>query len=73
MVLPLLYDSSTANSSAFFSTKSANLYSNRPRSAASVRDHGPDSNALRAALTARSMSAAVPSATRAITSPVAGL
>ena len=38
-----------------------------------ICDHGPDSNALRAALTARSMSALSPSATWQMTSPVAGL
>jgi hypothetical protein len=42
------------------------------RSAAVVRGHGPRSNALRAAATARSMSAFDPSGTRAITSSVDG-
>src|SRR5262245_55069552 len=73
MVLPALYDSRTASSLAFFSTRSASLYSSRPRSAASIVAHGPDSTALRAALTALSTSLALPSATLAITSPVAGL
>ena len=45
----------------------------RPRSRASILRQGPESNALRAALTARSMSAASPSATSAMTSSVAGL
>ena len=55
------------------SIRSASLYINRPRSRASILRQGPESNALRAALTARSMSAASPSATWAITSSVAGL
>ena len=45
----------------------------RPRSDAVILLHGPASNALRAAFTARSMSSASPSATRARVSPVAGL
>src|SRR5256885_16617269 len=52
--------------------RSASLLSSRPRSEAFIFDHGPDSNALRAALTARSMSALSPSATWQIVSPVAG-
>src|SRR5262245_2526536 len=44
-----------------------------PRSAALIFGHGPDSNALRAAFTARSISALSPSATSQIVSPVAGL
>src|SRR5437868_12120499 len=53
--------------------RSASLLISRPRSAAVVLDHGPSSNALRAALTARSMSALSPSATWQMVSPVAGL
>src|ERR1043165_8811501 len=45
----------------------------RPRSAPLVLDQGPSSNALRAALTARSTSALSPSATWQIGSPVQGL
>jgi hypothetical protein len=45
----------------------------RPRSRAFIFRHGPFSNAFRAALTALSTSALSPSATLAITSPVAGL
>src|SRR5262249_4502711 len=45
----------------------------RPRSAALIRGQGPSSNALRAAWTARSMSALSPSATSQSTSPVAGV
>ena len=45
----------------------------RPRSDGVIRLHGPVSNARRAAFTARSMSSASPSATRARVSPVAGL
>src|SRR2546430_16073402 len=45
----------------------------RPRSRAFIFRHGPLSNALRAARTALSTSAFSPSATCAITSPVAGL
>src|SRR4029077_15649508 len=44
----------------------------RPRSEGVMRLHGPLSNALRAALTARLMSSASPSATLARVSPVAG-
>src|SRR3981081_448073 len=44
-----------------------------PRSEAGIFDQGPSSNALRAALTARSTSALSPSATWQIVSPVAGL
>src|SRR5580692_472111 len=51
---------------------SASLYRSRPRSAALIFGHGPDSNALRAAFTARSTSALSPSATLQMTSPVAG-
>src|SRR5438309_1990203 len=53
--------------------RSASLYSSRPRSAPLIFDQGPSSNALRAALTARSTSALSPSATWQIASPVAGL
>src|SRR5437764_11439358 len=52
---------------------SASLKSSRPRSAALIFGQGPDSNALRAAATALSMSALSPSATSQIFSPVAGL
>ena len=45
----------------------------RPRSDGVILDHGPDSNALRAARTARLMSSASPSAMCARVSPVAGL
>ena len=45
----------------------------RPRSDGVILLHGPSSNALRAAFTARLMSSASPSATRASVSPVAGL
>ncbi len=44
----------------------------RCRSDGVVRDHGPSSNARRAAATARSSSAAAPCATSVIFSPVAG-
>src|ERR1051325_5025060 len=53
--------------------RSASLFMSRPRSDAVIFDHGPESNALRAALTARSMSALSPSATWQIGSPVQGL
>ena len=71
--LPLSRVSSWASSSMFASIRSASLFSSRPRSRASILRQGPESNALRAALTARSMSAASPSATWAMTSSVAGL
>src|ERR1051325_8701334 len=53
--------------------RSASLFMSRPRSDAVIFDHGPESNALRAALTARSMSALSPSATWQIGSPLHGL
>src|SRR5262245_8163265 len=53
--------------------RSASLCSSRPRSAPLIFGQGPSSNALRAALTARSMSALSPSATWQMVSPVAGL
>ena len=71
--LPLSSVSRAASSSKFFSIKSASLLISRPRARASIFFHGPVSNALRAALTAKSTSALSPSATWAITSPVAGL
>src|SRR5262249_55418679 len=73
MVLPQLSDSSAASSSAFCSVRSASLKSKRPRSAASIFFHGPDSRALRAAFTARSTSVGSASATWHSVSPVAGL
>ena len=57
----------------FSSIRSASRLMSRPRSRASIFRQGPESKALRAALTARSMSAASPSATSAMTSSVAGL
>ena len=53
--------------------RSARRNSSRPRSRALIRGQGPCSNASRAARTARSTSSAVPWATSAITSSVAGL
>ncbi len=73
IVLPQLSDSSVANSSAFCSIRSASLNISRPRSAASIALHGPDSTARRAALTALSTSAGPAAATLASASPVAGL
>src|SRR6516165_5357717 len=71
--LPLSSDSRAASSSLFCSIRSASLLSSRPRSEAFILRHGPSSNAFRAALTARSMSALSPSATWQMVSPVAGL
>ena len=71
--LPLSSVSRAASSSKCSSIRSASLFSSRPRPRASIVFQGPVSNALRAALTALSTSAASPSATWAITSPVAGL
>src|SRR5690348_16847510 len=51
----------------------ANRRRSAPRSAGPIRDHGPSSNAYRAARTASSTSAASPSDTAARTFPVAGL
>src|SRR5690348_1256326 len=71
--LPLSSDSRAASSSLLDSIRSASLSSSRPRSAALIFGHGPSSNALRAALTAKSTSALSPSATWQMVSPVAGL
>src|SRR6185437_8326935 len=75
MGLPLSSVSSSANSSMFFSSRSASRQSSLPRSLADIFCHAPprSSKALRAALTARSTSAAPASATWVMTSPVAGL
>src|SRR5262249_50475595 len=51
--------------------RSASLFISRPRSEAFIFGQGPVSNALRAALTAKSTSAVSPSATWQIVSPVA--
>src|SRR5262245_61255968 len=72
IVLPELSDSSAASSALSCSIRSASLNMIRPRSAASIRDHGPVSSALRATRTAASTSFAVACATLATTSPVAG-
>src|SRR5438067_11018335 len=53
--------------------RSARRCNSRPRSLAASLRHGPFSNALRAALTARSTSALSASATWQISSPVVGL
>ena len=72
--LPLSSDSSRASSSACFSIRSASRFSSRPRSAADILRQGALlSKAARAALTARSTSAASASATSQMASPVAGL
>jgi hypothetical protein len=64
--------SSAASSSKCFSTRSASFSSRFCRSKGLNFDQGPV-KARRAASTARSMSSASPSATRARTSPVEGL
>jgi hypothetical protein len=69
--LPLSSDSSSASSSVFSATRSPSRCRRRPRSDGVSRPQGP-SSAARAALTARSMSAALPCATCASTSPVPG-
>jgi len=69
--LPLSSDSSSASSSVFSAIRSPMRCRMRPRSDGVSRAHGP-SSAARAALTARSMSAALPWATWASTSPVPG-
>src|SRR5208282_2381448 len=76
MGLPLSRVSSSANSSMFFSTRSASFHSRRPRSLAEIERHAPlpvFSKAARAAATARPTSPALASATWVSTSPVAGL
>jgi 3-hydroxy-3-methylglutaryl CoA synthase len=71
--LPLSHASSSASSSACFSTKSASLYIRTPRCAADILRQALFSNAKRAAATALSTSAASASATCVIASPVEGL
>src|SRR6266446_5278971 len=73
--LPLSSVSSSANSSIFFSSRSASFQIRRPRSLADIFRQGPfrSSRARRAAATARSTSAEEPSAICVNTSPVAGL
>ena len=71
--LPLSSDSSWASSSMCSRIRSPMRQMIRPRSDGVIRLHGPVSKARRAAATARSMSSASPSATRARISPVAGL
>ena len=73
MVRPLSSVSSSASSSMCSSMSVANRRRSAPRSAGPIRDHGPSSNAVCAARTASSTSAASPSATVARTFPVAGL
>src|ERR1700674_5904565 len=70
--LPLSSDSSSASSSAYFEIRSPMRQIILPRSEGVMVAHGPDSRARRAACTAASMSALSPSATRAMTLPVAG-
>src|ERR1700677_4506516 len=69
--LPLSSDSSSASSSVFSAIRSPSRCRRRPRSDGVSRLQGP-SSAARAALTARSTSAALPWATCASTSPVPG-
>src|ERR1700731_1823062 len=73
--LPLSRVSSSANSSIFFSSKSASFQIWRPRSLAESLRHAPfrSSNARRAAATARSTSSLDAAAICVSTSPVAGL
>src|ERR1700735_2839610 len=70
--LPLSSASISANSSACFSRRSPRFHTSLERSAGEIRDHGPVSNALRAAFTARSISASSPAGTCAMISCVAG-
>ena len=72
MGMPLSRASSWANSSALSSIMSPTRHSALARSAGGRSRHTPLSNDLRAAATARSTSSALPSATLASTSPVAG-
>src|SRR6516164_10175950 len=71
--LPLSSDSSWASSSVCARIRSPMRQMIRPRSDGVILLHGPSSNAFLAAFTARLMSSASPSATRASVSPVAGL
>src|SRR6185312_6773691 len=71
-VLPLLRLSSSASSSALRSMRSDNFQMSASRCTGSISGQGPFSKAWRAAATARSMSAALASATELISRPVAG-
>jgi hypothetical protein len=71
--LPLSSDSSSASSSVCWEMRSPIRQISLPRSEGVIAGQGPDSNARRAAFTAASMSAASPSATRAMVAPVAGI
>src|SRR5450759_5859600 len=71
--LPLSSDSSSASSSAFSRMRSPIFQISLPRSLGVRLRHGPDSNARRAAFTARLMSSLPLSGTRAITDASAGL
>ena len=64
--------SARASSSRCSTSRSAKRWISAPRSAKPIRGHGPSSNARRAAVTARSASAAPPSATVAHGSRVHG-
>src|ERR1700676_3899442 len=69
---PVLRDSRSASAAVFCRIFSASLNNTRPRSCAVVFDHGPSSNAFRAAFTATSTSVLSAALTRAITSSVDG-
>src|SRR3954471_2552691 len=71
--LPLFVVSSWKSSGRRASKASAILFTSRARERTSIPPHSLLSKARAALFTARSMSAAVPCAVRAITSPVAGL
>src|SRR5690348_2871609 len=71
--LPLSSDSSWASSLVCSRIRSPMRQMIRPRSDGLILLHGPSSNAFLAAVTARLMSSASPSAIRASVSPVAGL
>ena len=70
--MPLSSVSSSAISSPFASMRSASLSSSRARCAGVIDAQGGDSNALRAAFTATSISAAPPAAACANTCAFAG-
>jgi hypothetical protein len=61
-----------ASSGSRRASSSAIARRNSPRTEVGIRGHGPSSKAWRAAATARSMSAAVPSATRPTTASLFG-
>ena len=72
-VFPFSSDPTSANSSRRSQSASASLRTSLPRALGFIRDHGPDSNARRAAWTALSTSELPAAGAWKKVSPVAGL